>query len=246
MTQAIIAQLQDTAELYPAPYTASKFGRSEKIIGEWLKQHKGKDHSGGSTSSVSSSFRQNIVLSASICGASDDITWCRKGSAPTRLTPAQIEEAVDAQLQRLGTDYIDLLQFHWPDRNCHVPLNGAPQDPNVRRSDATSVDDQLEAVAGLIKRGKVRYFGLSNETPYGVTSFVKAAEYKALPRPVSLQNTLNLLEGHNELDMGLREAIAEDNGNLGFIAASPLAGNVPCLHGVLVAVQWHTDFVCTS
>lgn len=159
-----------------------------------------------------------------ICGRSSSIDWCRADGSPTRLTPKQIVEAVDAQLARLGTDYIDLLQFHWPDRNYHVPLHGPPYRDNAMAADATPISEQLEAVAGLIQAGKVRYFGLSNETPYGVTSFLREAEYKSLPRPVALQNTLNLLEGHNELDMGLREVCAPENGNLGFIAHTPLAG----------------------
>jgi aryl-alcohol dehydrogenase-like predicted oxidoreductase len=160
-----------------------------------------------------------------ICGRSSELTWCRADGAATRLTPKQIVEAVDAQLQRLGTDYIDLLQFHWPDRNYHVPQYGAPLRDSSLAPDATSIAEQLQAIAGLIQAGKVRYFGLSNETPYGVTSFVKEAEYRSLPRPVALQNRLNLLEGHNELDMGLREACAPENGNLAFIAYSPLAGS---------------------
>jgi aryl-alcohol dehydrogenase-like predicted oxidoreductase len=167
-----------------------------------------------------------VVISTSICGYSDDITWCREDEQPTRLSAAQIVEAVDAQLRRLGTDYIDLLQFHWPDRNGRVPLFGAPFAHDGQRTDATPVEEQLQAVASLLKSGKIRSFGLSNETPYGVTSFAKAAQYLSLPRPVALQNALNLLEGHNELDMGLSEACAKENCNMGLIAYSPLAGEL--------------------
>ena len=159
----------------------------------------------------------------------------------TRLTPEQIIEAVDAQLLRLGTDYIDLLQFHWPDRNYDVPMNGALFTYGHQRTDATPIETQLEAIASLLKAGKIRAFGLSNETPYGVTSFVKVAEYKSLPRPATLQNTLNLLEGRNELNMGIREACAPENGNLGLIAHSPLAGKYSVYKSIVIVC-----FVLTS
>ena len=141
-----------------------------------MKQHK-SSATGALKHTLSSSFRDSIVLSTNICGYGPDITWCRKDGAPTQLTPNQIVEAVDGQLERLGTDYIDLLQFHWPDRNCHVPINGAPFTYNRQRNDATPIEDQLQTIADLMKAGKIRSFGLSNETPYGATSFLKAAEY---------------------------------------------------------------------
>lgn len=166
------------------------------------------------------------MLSTKICGYSDEITWCREGGAATRLTKKQIIEAVDAQLGRLGTDYIDLLQFHWPDRNQYVPLAGAPYVYTTTRTDATPIETQLEAIAELIKAGKIRSFGLSNETPFGLTSFVRAAQHLSLPRPVTLQSTLNLLEGQNELDMGLAEVCAPLNADVALIACSPLAGKL--------------------
>lgn len=206
------------------PSTPSTTGKSEKIIGEWLRQHKSAPSNAASTHTVSSSFRQNIVLSTKICGHSDEITWCRADGSPTRLTKKQIIEAVDAQVDRLGTDYLDLLQLHWPDRNQYVPLAGAPYVYTTTRTDATPIETQLEAIAELIQSGKIRHFGLSNETPYGVASFVRAAQHLSLPRPVTLQTTLNLLEGQNELDMGLIEACAPLNGDVALIACSPLAG----------------------
>jgi aryl-alcohol dehydrogenase-like predicted oxidoreductase len=175
------------------------------------------------------------------------------------LSKQQIIDAVDGQLTRLGTDYIDILQFHWPDRSgesqkesrytsSFVPANGALFDgrraaadfdlfqQQVRNSEveaeSTSIHVQLSAIADLIAAGKVRSFGLSNETPYGVASFVKSAEFHSLPRPVCLQNPLNLLEGQNEFFMGLSEACAPTNGNLGILAYSPLAGK-PAIKKVL-------------
>ena len=136
---------QDTSEIYPAPSAPSTSGNSEKIIGEWLKQHSAKK-------------RSEIVISTKICGFSDEITWCRKagkkGVQGTRLTASQITDGVNFQLKRLGTDYIDLLQFNWPDR--YVPLYGAPEyNFALERDDAASFRSQLEAIDALIKEGKV-------------------------------------------------------------------------------------------
>lgn len=172
----------------------------------------------------SPSVREDLIISTKICGFSDEITWCRKNGQGTKLVREQIIEAVDAQLVRLGTDYIDLLQFHWPDR--YVPLYGAGDySYDLQRSDASSILSQLQVIGELIKSGKVRSFGLSNETPYGIASFVKTAELLGgdLPRACSLQNAYNLLE-QNEFKMGLFEACAPMNGNLGILAHSPLAG----------------------
>ncbi|KAJ1432447.1 NADP-dependent oxidoreductase domain-containing protein [Ochromonadaceae sp. CCMP2298] len=214
-TQEYAINFIDTAESYPIPSAPSSHGKSERIIGEWLK---GKG----------SSTRQQLVISTKVCGFSDEMNWVRNSAGGsggskggTRLNKKQIVEAVDAQLTRLGTDYIDLLHFHWPDR--YVPLNGAHYSHDLER-EAVSLVEQLEAVGELVKAGKVRSFGLSNETPYGVASFVKTAELVGgLPRPVSLQNAYNLLE-QNEFRMGLSEACAPLNGNLAVLAHSPLAG----------------------
>ena len=102
----------DTAESYPVPCAPSTTGRTEKYVGEWLKR-------GGSQR------RQQTVIATKVCGWSDQIDWCRKSGELTRINRAQVMEAVDASLERLGTDYIDLLQIHWPDR--YVPLFGAPE-----------------------------------------------------------------------------------------------------------------------
>mmetsp|Transcript_2026 Transcript_2026/g.3202 ORF Transcript_2026/g.3202 Transcript_2026/m.3202 type:complete len:450 (-) Transcript_2026:937-2286(-) len=203
----------DTSEIYPMPSTPETVGHSELIIGEWLKQH-------GKTK------RSELVISTKICGFSNEITWCRKSSNEegTRLTSDQITEAVNAQLKRLGTDYIDVLQFNWPDR--YVPLYGAPEYLHeLEREDAASFQSQLEAVDSLVKAGKVRHFGLSNETPYGATSFMLTAEALGLShlKPVTVQNAYNLLE-RNDFESGMLEVCSPRNGNLGLLAYSPLAG----------------------
>ena len=199
----------DTAESYPIPSSPSTTGRSETIIGEWLKQGGNKQ-------------REQIVISTKICGFSDQITWCRKNGEGTRVTKEQVFEAVDAQLQRLGTDYIDLLSIHWPDR--YVPLYGAPEYLyELERNDATPIQTQLEIMNELIKSGRVRQFGLSNETPYGLTRFTTMADMLGLPRPCVTQNAYSLLV-RNEFETGMIEVCSPVNANLGLLAHSPLAG----------------------
>jgi len=196
----------DTAETYPIPSCPTTTGRTEKIIGEWLAKNK----------------REDVILSTKISGYSNEITWCRNGGQGTRVSRAQIIEAVDAQLKRLGTDYIDLLQIHWPER--YVPLYGAPDYRyELERGDATPVLEQLETIAELIKAGKVRHFGLSNETPYGIAKFVTTSELTGLPRPCVTQNCYNLLV-RSDYENGMMEACSPINGNVGLLAYSPLAG----------------------
>jgi len=131
-------------------------------------------------------------------------------------------EAVDGQLKRLNTDYIDLLHIHWPDR--YTQLFGAPEYVySNEREDSTPIRTQIEIMDELIKSGKVRSFGLSNETPYGVTKFTTIAEMLGKSIPCSLQNSYNLLE-RNEFEIGMQETISKCNANLGLLAYSPLAG----------------------
>jgi aryl-alcohol dehydrogenase-like predicted oxidoreductase len=199
----------DTAESYPVPSSPSTTGRTETIIGEWLKK-------GGKKQ------REEVVISTKICGFSDQITWCRKGGQGTRVTRDQVFEAVDAQLQRLGTDYIDLLSIHWPDR--YVPLYGAPDYLyELERPDATPIKAQLEILNELVASGRVRNFGLSNETPYGLTTFTATADMLGLKRPCATQNAYSLLV-RNEFETGMLEACSPINANVGLLAYSPLAG----------------------
>lgn len=206
-----------TSEVYPAPYTPATAGRSERIVGQWLQQN------GGGTSA----FRDKVVIATSICGYSDEITWCRSESAPTRLVAQQIEEAVDASLERLGVDHIDLLQFQWPER--YIPMNGdAEYDWGQQRqaSQEASIQAQLETVQNLVTKGKIRSFGLCNETPYGVSRFAATAELLGLSgaQPCSVQNPFNLLERNAFEAGGMSETCAPVNADVAFIAHSPLAG----------------------
>jgi aryl-alcohol dehydrogenase-like predicted oxidoreductase len=207
----------DTAEIYPSPAAESSCGDSELIIGKWLQKSQTK--------------RSDVVISTKICGFSNEITWCSRDRSDlgpddfqgTELSEKQIFAAVDAQLKRLGTDYIDLLQFNWPQRN--VPMYGAADyDAAFEREEReeTSMLAQLRAIDKLVKAGKIRAFGLSNETPFGVSAFTHLAKQEGLTRPVTVQNPYSLLE-RNDFDSGMREACAPMHCNVGLLAHSPLA-----------------------
>ena len=199
---------QDTAESYPFPAAMSTSGKAEELIGRWM--------------ATNASKRKDLILSSSVSGYSDQMNWLRGSNEGTRLTRQQIIQAVDASLKRLNTDYLDILQLHWPER--YVPMNGAPEYlPKLERSDVTSIEDQLQVMDELIKAGKIRAFGLSNETPYGVAAFSTAARLLNLPRPVLTQCTHNLLV-RNDLESGMIEACAPPNADVAILACSPLAG----------------------
>ena len=131
-------------------------------------------------------------------------------------------EAVDGSLQRLGTDYLDVLLLHWPER--YVPMHGAPEYQHaLERPEAVPIIEQLRVVDELMRAGKVRAFGLSNETPYGVATFASAAAVLGLPRPCMLQNAHSLLV-RNDLESGLIEACSSVNADVAIVPYSPLAG----------------------
>jgi aryl-alcohol dehydrogenase-like predicted oxidoreductase len=200
----------DSAESWPAPSGPSSAGDSESIIGAYLTK-KGND-------------RSKVVISTKVCCFSDELTCVRNGGQGTRASRGQIEEAVDAQLARLNTDYIDLLQLHWPER--YTPLFGAPEYDYAlerRSEDVASFQDICETMHALVQSGKIRAWGLSNETPYGVTSFVRTAEALGLTKPTVTQNAYNLLV-RNDFESGMQETCAPINCDVGLLAYSPLAG----------------------
>jgi aryl-alcohol dehydrogenase-like predicted oxidoreductase len=207
-TKEFAINLLDTSEGFPQPLQQSTYGATETIIGEWLKQNP-------------KSFRDKVVLSTKVVGSCPEIDWMRKDSAVgTRVTEKQVEEAVDNSLRRLKTDHIDILSFQWPDR--YVVYNGGDEYfEEFEVPDATPIRDQLEFVAKLIKKGKIRYFALSNETPYGIGAFTATADEANLPRPILATNHYSLLDRY-DLETGMKEALK--NANLPFVAYSPMAG----------------------
>lgn len=188
----------DTAEMYPVPPNKQSQGLTESYIGNWLKK---------------SGLRNKVVLATKVAGPRN-LPYIRDNMA---LDHRNIHDAVDASLKRLQTDYIDLYQLHWPQRetNCFGQLNYEYKEDNS----GVTLLDSLEALAELQRAGKIRYIGLSNETPWGVMSFLKLAEKHNLPRVVSIQNPYNLL--NRSFEVGLSEISHHEGVEL--LAYSPLA-----------------------
>ena len=190
----------DTAEMYAVPVRRETYGASERIIGNWFAARPG--------------VRDKVVLATKVAGPSRNADWIRNGS--NNLTPAEIREACDDSLKRLRTDAIDLYQLHCPNRN--VPMFGALAFDPKNEKEVTSIHDQLEAFAGLVKAGKVRAIGLSNETPWGLSEFVRLADVHGLPRVATVQNPYTLV--NRVVDNGLDETMYREGVSL--LAYSPL------------------------
>ncbi|MDB5889511.1 MAG: aldo/keto reductase [Polaromonas sp.] len=191
----------DAAEMYSVPARADTFGATETIIGNWFAKNP--------------AARQQTVLATKVAGPARGMPWIRNGS--TDLTAADIEGACNDSLKRLQTDVIDLYQIHWPVR--HVPAFGMVYfDPAKDNPALASIHVQLQALAGLVKAGKVRAIGLSNETPYGVHEFVRIAEQHGLPRIATVQNPFCLV--NRTVENGLDETLHRLGVSL--LAYSPL------------------------
>jgi aryl-alcohol dehydrogenase-like predicted oxidoreductase len=190
----------DTAEMYSVPARAETYGATEAIIGNWFARNPGR--------------REQVVLASKVAGPARGLNWVRGGAS--NVTATDIVAACDASLKRLQTDRIDLYQIHWPVRN--APSFGALYFDPSKDAEYTSVHEQLEALATLVKAGKVRHIGLSNETPYGLLEFVRVAEQHGLPRVVSVQNAYCLI--NRVVDNGLDEALYRSHVSL--LAYSPL------------------------
>ena len=190
----------DTAEMYAVPARKDTCGATESIIGNWFARRPG--------------MREKTVLATKVAGPSRGMPWIRESAG---MTPADIVASCEGSLRRLQTDVIDLYQIHWPER--HVPAFGSIYYDPAKESSETSIHAQLDALAGLVKAGKVRAIGLSNETPYGVHEFVRLAEQHGLPRVASVQNVYNLIS--RAAENGLDETIHRLG--VSFLAYSPLA-----------------------
>jgi aryl-alcohol dehydrogenase-like predicted oxidoreductase len=174
----------DAAEMYPVPPRAETQGLTESYIGTWLKhQH-----------------RDSLIVATKVAGPSRGFSWIRNTPCIDRKN---LEAAIDSSLKRLQTDYVDLYQIHWPDR--YVPLFGAPSYDPSREHDTVPIAEQLQVLADLVKAGKVRHIGLSNETPWGVSEFV--------------QNAYSLM--NRSFETGLAEVC--HHARVGLLAYSPLA-----------------------
>ena len=191
----------DTAEMYPVPPDAATQGRTEQYLGTWLARQP----------------RDRVVVATKVAGPGRR-AWIRGGR--TDLTRDVIAEAIDTSLARLRTDYVDRYQIHWPQRN--VPLFGATDfDPQAER-EGPAVREQVEAMAALIAAGKIRHYGLSNETAWGVAEFSRVARELGVPGPITTQNSYSLVS--RGVDSNVAEALYRENMSL--LAYSPLAGGV--------------------
>lgn len=198
--------LVDTAEMYPVPPKPETQGLTETYIGTWLAK---------------TGRRQDIILASKAAGPSSDPK--RPGhirGGKTRHDRKNLTEALDASLQRLQTDYLDLYQLHWPDRT--TTFFGRSGYPWREEEPSVPIEETLEVLQDFVKAGKVRYVGVSNETPWGVAQFLKFAETRGLPRIVSIQNPYNLL--NRSYENGLSEFAHLDG--VGLLAYSPLAMGV--------------------
>jgi aryl-alcohol dehydrogenase-like predicted oxidoreductase len=193
----------DTAEMYPVPPRGETYGRTEEYIGTWLQK---------------SGHRSRVILASKVAGPARDLAYLRNGKA--RLDRANIETALDGSLKRLRTDYLDLYQLHWPDRKTNTfGRLGYQHDP---ADEPIPIEETLQVLGDLVRAGKVRHIGLSNETPWGAMRFLQAAKELNLPRAVSVQNPYSLL--NRSFEIGMAE-IAHREG-LGLLAYSPLGFGV--------------------
>jgi aryl-alcohol dehydrogenase-like predicted oxidoreductase len=190
----------DTAEMYSVPPRAETFGTTETILGNWLAARPG--------------LRQKIVLATKVAGPSRGMQWVRANGG---LAAADIVASCEGSLRRLKAEVIDLYQIHWPERN--VPSFGEIYYDPKKEQSRTTIFEQLGALQTLVRAGKVRYIGLSNETPYGVHEFVRVAEQFDLPRIATVQNPYSL--SSRGLDNGLDETMHRLGVSL--LAYSPLA-----------------------
>jgi len=188
----------DTAEIYSIPPKEETFGRTEEIIGNWFETTKKRD---------------KVILASKVCGPMRE--YVRGGG--NQFGKKNITEALEGSLRRLKTDYIDLYQLHWPERNTNFfGKLGYEHDDDGKW---TKFEDILEVLEIFIKQGKVKHIGLSNETPWGLTKFLELSQIKKLPRMLSVQNPYNLL--NRSYEVGLAEISVREK--VGLLAYSPLA-----------------------
>jgi aryl-alcohol dehydrogenase-like predicted oxidoreductase len=195
----------DTAEIYSVPPTAESYGKTEEMIGNWFEKRKN---------------REKIILASKVAGPRCD--WIRGGK--NNYNEKNIGDAIDGSLKRLKTDYIDLYQLHWPERstNCFGTREFEVNEEEGKWNDFESI---LQALDKYIKSGKIRYIGMSNETPYGLSKYLEISKNKKLPRMMSVQNPYSLV--NRTYEVGMSEiSIREKCGLLVYypLAAGALSG----------------------
>jgi len=193
----------DTAEIYPVPPRAETQGVTEQYIGSWLAKRGG---------------RERIVLASKVAGPADWLPYLRDGNL--HLDRRNIETAINKSLQRLQTDYIDIYQLHWPDRQTN--FFGKLGYRHQQAEQSTPILETLQVLDELIKGGKIRHIGVSNETPWGLMNYLQLAKTHQLPRPVSIQNPFSLL--NRTFEIGLAEIAHRES--CGLLAYSPLGFGV--------------------
>ena len=194
----------DTAEIYSVPTKAETCGLTEEYIGNWFKEKKN---------------RNKVFLASKVASKANYVTWLREGGPSLGFDIKNMAKAIEGSLKRLKTDYIDLYQLHWPERN--VPKFGE-LDFSYNPDDIhwTNFEQVLENLNKFIKEGKIRYVGVSNETPWGLMNFLQISKNKNLPKMESIQNVYNLV--NRVFDIANSEVSIYEK--CGLLAYSPLAG----------------------
>ena len=189
----------DTAEIYPSPCFKKTYGSTEKIIGNWFRERKNRD---------------KVILASKVAGPG--LSWVRNGNP--NYSEKNITKALEDSLKRIQTDYIDLYQLHWPERKTNY--FGRLNYKHTEEDSWNDFEKVLTALEKFIKQGKIRYIGLSNETPWGLLKFLETSKIKKLPRMMSVQNPYSLL--CRTYEIGLSEISIREKS--GLLAYSPLAG----------------------
>jgi len=171
----------DTAEIYSVPPNAESYGKTEVMIGNWFTERKN---------------REKIILASKVAGPG--CSWIRGGG--NNFSEKKIGEALDGSLKRLKTDYIDLYQLHWPERSTNY-FGKRDYSEDNNEGEWHSFESILEALQKFIKKGKIRYIGMSNETPFGLSNYIGLSKSKSLPRMMSVQNPYNLVNRTYEIGM---------------------------------------------
>lgn len=214
----------DTAEIYPIPPDPAKQGTTERFIGTWLKK-RGK--------------RDSLVIASKIAASSSIRTRQIWSGSRTKYDRRNILEAIEGTLERLQTDYIDLYQVHWPERDMNMfGVRGVEELPE---DSGTPIEETLEALSEVVKSGKVKYIGISNESPWGLNEYLRLAREKGLPRVVTIQNQYSIM--NRTFEIGLSEICLRES--VGLLPYSPLGGGVlsgKYLGGAKPAGARHTIF----